>query len=78
MPSEHVQRRKKFLESIDSKTAFNWLLEESMLNDTEKKFLEMCYLEKYDFNFIASELGYSEAGIIKMHNRVLKKIEALL
>lgn len=69
---------KNKVKSINKRSVFNELIEESMLNDKEKKMLIMYYIERKPLNFIADELGYSEVGIKKMHKRSLKKIEALL
>lgn len=69
---------KNKVKSINKRSVFNELIEESMLNDKEKKMLIMYYIERKPLNFIADELGYSEIGIKKMHKRSLKKIEALL
>ena len=49
-----------------------------ILNEKEKEMLKLYYLDNKPINFIADELGYSEAGIKKMHKRALKKIESLL
>lgn len=61
-----------------TKTAFNEILEEAMLNENEVAMMRMYYVEKKDLGYIADELGYSRAGILKMHQRVLERIESLL
>ena len=75
--THHLQTKHK-LQQIPSKMEFNSLLEECMLSDKEKLLMKMYYVERKDFDYIADELGYSKAGIIKMHQRILKRIEALI
>lgn len=77
MSSEHIKRKHK-VQNINRKIIFDELLEESMLNENEKKMMKMFYIENKTLRYIADELGYSEQGIAKMHKRILKKIESLL
>ena len=49
-----------------------------MLRDSEKAMMRMYYIEKKDLGYIADTLGYSKAGVIKMHQRILKQLESLL
>lgn len=74
---KHIELKHK-VQNINRRSTFNEMIEDSMLTDKEKEMLRMYYLEGKTLNFIADELGYSEAGIKKMHKRSLKKIEALL
>jgi DNA-directed RNA polymerase specialized sigma subunit len=75
--TKHIELKHK-VKNINRKTDFNSLLEESMLSEIEKKIMVMYYLENKQMNYIADELGYSEQGIIKMHKRILNKLESLL
>lgn len=75
--SKHIETKHK-IKSINRKTDFNNLLEESMLNDTEKQMMIKYYIENKNIDFIADELGYSSQGILKMHKRILNKLESLL
>lgn len=75
--TNHMKIKNK-VKQINSKTTFNEILEDSMLSDKEKEMMRMYYIEQKDFDFIADTLGYSKAGILKMHNRILNKIETLL
>ena len=77
MASEHIKRKHK-IKQIGSKTTFNELLEESMLNDIEKEMLKMYYVEGKSMDYIADTMGYSLQGILSMHKRALKKLELLL
>lgn len=75
--TKHIETRKK-IKSIGKKSTFDSLLEDSTLNDKEKQVMRMYYLEKKDFDYIADTLGYSKAGIVKMHKRILKQLESLI
>lgn len=75
--SKHIETRKK-IKSINRKVDFNSLIEECMLSDKEKQLMRLHYVEDKDFNFIADTLGYTSAGVIKMHKRILNKLESLL
>lgn len=74
--TNHMQTKNK-IKKI-TKTAFNEMLDEAMLTDTEKLMLKMYYIEHKDFGYIADTLGYSLTGARKMHQRILKQIESLL
>lgn len=75
--TEHMITKKK-VKKINKKSTFNSILDDSMLDEREKEMMRMHYIEGKNFDFIADTLGYSKAGILKMHNRVLKKIEELI
>lgn len=75
--THHIDIKHK-VQQIPSKLEFNSLLENSMLSDKEKRLMQMYYIERKSFDYIADELGYSKAGVIKMHQRILKRIEALI
>lgn len=75
--TKHIEIKHK-VQSINRKTDFNNLLEESMLNENEKQMMKMYYIENKSFSYISDVLGYSEQGIAKMHKRILKKLESLL
>ena len=49
---------------------------EKSYNPTAK--FPTAYIERKDMDYIADIMGYSKAGIIKMHKRCLNKIETLL
>lgn len=77
MSSKNIETKHK-IKSINKKADFYNLLEESMLNEKEKRMMELFYVQNMDLDYIASELGYSSQGISKMHSRILKKLESLL
>lgn len=60
------------------RTEFNEMLNEAMLSKNEETMMRMYYVEKRDLGYIADTLGYSKAGILKMHKRILEKMESLL
>lgn len=75
--AKHMEIKNK-VKSINRKSTFNEIIEDSMLNEKEKQMITMYYLENKPLDYIADELGYSQAGIKKMHKRALQKIEPLL
>lgn len=72
MSSEHIELRRMLRDK--SKDEFFALLNKVMLSDEECKMMTMYYCERKPLGYIADELGYSEVGITKLHNRVLKRI----
>ena len=75
--TDHVKIKRK-LKQIPTKIEFNSLLDSIILSDKERHLMEMLYVEQKDFDFIADAMGYSKAGVTKMHQRILKRIEALI
>lgn len=75
--TKHIELRRK-VKNINRKTDFDSLINESMLNETEKLMMVMYYVDNKTIDYIADVLGYSPQGIIKMHKRILKKLESLL
>jgi len=75
--TKHIELKHK-VKSINRKTDFDSLIEESMLSDVEKNMMVMYYVENKTIECIADMLGYSPQGIIKMHKRILNKLESLL
>lgn len=75
--SKHMEIKGK-LKNINKRVTFDELIQQSMLNEKEKQLMIMYYVEGKDFGYIADIMGYSKAGIAKMHKRALKKIESLL
>lgn len=75
--TKHIELREK-VKGINEKSTFNSILENSMLSEKEKTLMRMYYIEKNDFGYIADTLGYSKAGVLRMHKRILSKLESLL
>lgn len=76
MSSKHIKTKNeiKDLEKAD----FLSLLDRLMLNENEEQMMKMIYMKRKTMNEIADELGYSEAGVIKAHQRIIKKIAKIL
>lgn len=77
MGSKNIEIKHK-IKSINRKIDFYNLLEESMLNEKEKQFMILFYVENKSLSYIADYLGYTVQGVSKMHSKILKKIESLL
>lgn len=75
--TEHIKTKHK-LQSIPTKLEFNALLDSIVLSDKERQMMQLFYVERKDFDYIADVMGYTKSGIIRMHKRVLKRIEALI
>lgn len=75
--TEHIKTKHK-LKQIPTKLEFYSLVDELILSEKEKQLMYMYYVEKRDFDYIADTLGYSKAGVLKMHRRILKQVEALI
>lgn len=73
----HMTAKRK-LKGITHRSNFEDILREAMLSDEEKKIMRMYYIEKKNFAYIADEMGFSEAGIIKKHKKILKIIAQLI
>lgn len=75
--TEHIKTRKK-LKDITLVTAFEDLLAQCTLSDTDKEILRMHYLQGKEFSFIGDTLGFSEATIKQRHRKALKKLSNLI
>lgn len=74
--TKHVKTKHKI--QMITKTMFNEIMDEAMLSENEVCMMRMYYIDKHDFNFIADTLGYSKTGVLRMHKRILSKLESLL
>lgn len=72
LSSEHINVKHKILEK--DKFEFETLIDRMMLSEQEEKMMRLYYIKHKTFNQIADELGYSEVGIARMHQRIIKKI----
>ena len=75
--SEHIETRKKIKDIADI-SSFNSLLNATTLSDTDKKLLQLHYIQGKDFRYIGDMLGYSESTIKKKHRKILRKISKVL
>ena len=74
--SKHIETKRKIKES--EKSDFLFLLDRLMLAEEEEKMMKLHYVKRKTLSEIADELGYSEVGIAKMHQRILKKISNII
>ena len=72
LSSEHINIKHKILEK--DKFEFETLIDRMMLSEQEEQMMRLYYIKHKTFNQIADELGYSEVGIARMHQRIIKKI----
>ena len=76
MPSEHIKLRRELQEK--EKSEFLALLDRVMISEEEKKVMIEYYCNKKPLCCIALDMGYSDVGVAKMHNRVLLKIGKII
>ena len=76
MSSEHLDVKRKIKES--EKSDFLSLLDRCMLSERDTEIMKMHYIKHKSMAQIADELGYSEAGVIKAHQRILKRISKII
>ena len=74
MSSDHIKVKHKILEK--DKFEFETLIDRMMLSEEEQQMMYLYYMKHKTFNEIADQLGYSEIGIAKMHQRIIKKIRS--
>lgn len=72
LSSEHINVKHKILEKV--KFEFETLIDRMMLSEQEEQMMRLYYIKHKTFNQIADELGYSEVGIARMHQRIIKKV----
>lgn len=72
MSTEHIKVKHKILEK--DKFEFETLIDRMMLSEHEEQMMRLYYMKHKTFNEIADELGYSEVGIARMHQRIIKKV----
>lgn len=71
---DNLKLAKAYVKGISTKAKFNDLLNELMFSDEEKRVLCEIYLNKKQIAIIASELGYSEQTVKRIHRRALTLI----
>lgn len=77
MRSKHDSVKQK-LKKIVVKSELQNLFDSLALDENERTVMNLHYCEKVPLKEIAVEIGYSEAGVIKVHNRVLERIGTVL
>ena len=73
MDKERAKTRSK-LKDIGSVKDFQFIIDNTMLSQEEKKILEMHYREGHALSYIADEIGMSEISVKKKHARILMKV----
>lgn len=73
MKKEHKDARDK-LKNIGTYKTFYQILDEVILTDEEKKFVELFYLKDKSLNEVADELGISRATASRKHSKILNKL----
>ena len=76
MSSNHIKVRKSIKEL--EKSDFILLLDRMMLSSNEEQIMKLYYIKHKTMLQIADELGYSEAGVVKAHQRILKQISRII
>lgn len=71
--SDHIEIRKR-LRNITSVAEFEKLLNSRMITDTDKKILEMHYIDNKPLSYIGDMLGYSESYVKKRHRYILRRL----
>lgn len=66
--------RKRMLESM-TKPELVKLLDETALSEEERVIMEMLYIRRRPLRYVADVMAYSESGMKKKHDRILKRIK---
>lgn len=72
-----LSTRKK-IRQVGSFTTLQELLENSTLSKLDKEIVVLHYVQEKNFAYIGDELGYSESGIKKRHQKILNKLSQLV
>ena len=71
--TKHIETRRKLCE-LDVSSLKN-LFELIPLAEIDRRILELRYIKRHDFGFIADELGFSESTVKRRHKEVLSRIQ---
>ena len=75
--NEETKKARNKLKRIVRVDDFNDLLNQTMLNDEERKIMEMIYKENKTMACIADELGMAEVTVKKKHSKILRKMSKM-
>lgn len=76
--TEHVMTKNK-LKDVGSLNLFNDILSRTTLNDFEKRFLHLYYIDKQDMRFIADTMHLGgEKQASRLHRKILKKVSQVI
>jgi DNA-directed RNA polymerase specialized sigma subunit len=76
LSSEHIETRRKLKET--EKADFLSIIDRAMLSETEEQIMKLYYMKHKSMPEIADEIGYSEIGVVKAHQRILRKISKII
>lgn len=75
--TENIRTRRAIINIADIKT-FRELLDSCTLSDEEKQIMEMHYIDKKTYAYIADALGYAEITVAKKHSRIISKLSRII
>jgi len=75
--NKNLMTRRK-VQDIGSFSSLQDLLDNSTLSDLDKEIIVLHYVQEKNFAYIGDELGYSESGIKKRHQKILNKLSQLI
>lgn len=76
--TEHVKTKHK-LQGVGSMSAFESILSRTTLNNAEKRFLRLYYIEKKDMRFISDTMHLGgEKQASRMHRKILRSVYQVL
>ena len=76
--TDHVAT-KHALQGIGSLDVFDGILSRTTLNDDEKRFLKLYYIEKKDMRFISDTMHLGgEKQASRMHRKILRSVYQVL
>ncbi len=75
--SRHIDTRRK-LRKISDVASFDEILNTVILNENERRLMELHYKDGKDLSYIADLLGYSESTIKHWHREILRKISDVI
>lgn len=61
------------LKSIKTVSEYREVTADLKLTDTERKIMDMIYLNGYDYNYIADVLGFSYSYVAKVALKIIDK-----
>lgn len=70
--TDHINRKHALMQM--NRNEIENLLNEMILSEDERAVFELIYIKRKPLTYIADITGYSESGIKKMHQRILKRI----
>lgn len=71
---DRTKKTRNRLKRIVKVKDFDDLINQTMLDEEERKIMDMIYKEKKSLSCIADELGMAEITVKKKHGKILKKM----